>query len=118
MAQERVARIAKQLAIPGIARTRERKRGKSPRKKEVLRMPATTLVGRADRRDREIRVSIHGNEVHIGIKTVGKMVGSADKQKQNVSANLSPSDARLLAEHLMKAAGSLSPERTNKSPQD
>jgi len=117
VARERVGRAGKQLVIPGVEAKAQTKRSRSPRKKEILRMPATALVRRAERRDREIRVSTRGNEIQIGIKTAGKMVSTGDKQKQNVAANLPPADARRLAEHLMRAADAIESEEGDGSRQ-
>ncbi len=71
--------------------------------KLVAKLNATTLVGDDEVRNREVRVSIEGGGVVVGIKTVGE----PDTQKQNVTATLSAGEATQLATAILKAAESV-----------
>ena len=109
LARQRVRQAGKQLTMPGFSASMKRN-GQRPRRKVVLRMGATTLVGSSDVRDREITVAICNGEVEIGIRSATDTRAESarqkkpDVQKQNLKASLSPDEARNLAESLTASA--------------
>jgi len=106
IARERTAEVARQLAIPELDEPVGPKQGKSRRRKEFFRLRATTVMGPTEVRNREIRIRLDKGHVELGLKTVGSS-DDPDTQKQNVKVNLSPDDARQLANKLTAAADTL-----------
>lgn len=107
IARERVAQVEAQLSLPGVNACTQKARRTARKRKELLRLGATTLVRPTDIRNREVRLNLHEGEVEIRIRTAD----NPDKQKQSVAANLPPADARLLSDWLRRAADMLEGEQ-------
>jgi DNA modification methylase/phosphotransferase system HPr-like phosphotransfer protein len=100
-AVERIKAEGEQSAyqLPRDKRLSGRRHGKIPRAKSIVKVPGTCLVGPGDNRDRELSVTLDGDEIVINIKTSDV----PDRQKQNLTISLEQSRAQQVVTALSKA---------------